>query len=116
MVAMIMAGSLDLSQGHVRAFIDRARIDCEHLNPADRACPRYFGALADTGDPSIRHCPACERPVYLVTTEDELFERAEQRQCMALILPAEIPESPYDAAEEDGGKPRMMLGRPSPGR
>lgn len=111
-----MVGSLDLSQGHVCAFIDRARIDCKHLVDLHRLCPRYFGELPATDNPSVRHCAACQEPVYLVITEDELRERTMQDQRVAVILPAEIPPSPYEAPVEDGGKPMIMLGRPLLGR
>lgn len=109
-----MSGIVDLSLPHIRPFIDRARIDCDKI--FDYECPRKWGALEDTGSGTVRHCLECRQQVYLVTTPAELTERAERGECIAVILPEEIPTSPYDVDVEDGGqerRPMMMLGRPA---
>lgn len=106
-----MPGDIDLSRAHVRAFVARARVDCDHV--LEYQCPRYWAELDATDDPAVRLCGQCREQVYLVTGEPELSRRAERGECVAVILPQEIPESAYFVLPEDGGyQTQMRLGRP----
>ncbi len=84
-----MARPDELSDPRLIPFIDRARIDCENM--FEYRCPLYWGELDATGDEGVRHCNQCEHDVYLVTSEAELEERAERGECVAIVLPEELP-------------------------
>jgi hypothetical protein len=47
-------------------------------------CPMAWDALADTGDPSIRHCDDCQRAVHLCQTPQEFVRAGEQGHCVAI--------------------------------
>lgn len=50
-------------------------------------CPKQWSALAETDDPDVRHCSACEEPVYLCRTDEETIARATAGQCVARSEP-----------------------------
>lgn len=47
-------------------------------------CPTAWHLLTPTASETIRRCPACERDVFLVTSEAELRDRAARGQCVAV--------------------------------
>ncbi|MEM9488333.1 MAG: hypothetical protein AAGC55_04255 [Myxococcota bacterium] len=90
-----MASQPDLSARWLQSFVARARVDCDQL--FDYRCPRYWGSLERVSD-TVRHCKHCDRPVYLVSDRDELQQRAERGECVAVIVADELP-SMYQANE-----------------
>lgn len=105
-----MAQDHELFDGWLQDFVARARIECDQL--FEYKCPMSWGNLAQTSDPSVRHCAECQKPVYLVTSEELLLERAERGECAAIVLLDELPER--DDQYED--RRPMMLGRVAPPR
>ncbi len=47
-------------------------------------CDKRWENLTTTENPRIRHCDACELPVYLCRTREELTRAIFARQCIAL--------------------------------
>ena len=47
-------------------------------------CPQVWENLADTGDPSIRHCGACQRSVHLCQSAEEFVTAGLQGHCVAI--------------------------------
>ena len=47
-------------------------------------CPESWTALPDSGDPCVRHCPACEKQVHLCQTPEEFIFAGEQGHCVAV--------------------------------
>jgi hypothetical protein len=47
-------------------------------------CPQVWENLPDTGDPSIRHCGACQRSVHLCQSAEEFFAAGLQGHCVAI--------------------------------
>lgn len=68
-----------------RSIVARAPITaCEAQTTLAVACPLHWDALAPTERPRVRHCGACARDVYYVTTLAEVRRRADAHQCVAL--------------------------------
>jgi hypothetical protein len=65
-------------------------------------CPQAWQALAESDNPTIRNCPACQKQVHLCTTPEEFIRAGQQGHCVA------IPDSvrPIHLAE-------CLVGRPS---
>ncbi len=49
-------------------------------------CPQQWSALEPTAAPQIRHCPACQRSVYLCTSDREFLTHAREGRCVAVPL------------------------------
>ena len=60
-------------------------------------CPKDWGELAATGDPNVRFCGACDKPVYYAASVDAARDRAANRECVALDLAAVRSERDLDA-------------------
>jgi len=58
--------------------------------------PKVWSALEETGSDGDRQCSACDRSVYLVTTDAELWAHAAQGHCVAV--------SAVDATRESVGR------------
>ena len=98
-----MAEPHELFEGWLEDFVARARIECDQL--FEYRCPLSWGNLARTADPTVRHCGECQQPVYLVTSEELLIERAERGQCAAIVL---LDELPGQDDETEDIRPMMM--------
>ncbi len=64
------------------AWNEQAVIECHFRF----TCPRLWSRLERTEAESIRHCPACDRDVYLVLTEESFRAHAAHRHCVAVPL------------------------------
>jgi hypothetical protein len=56
-------------------------------------CPQAWAALAETGDPGVRHCGACDRSVHLCPTPEAFVRAAEAGHCVAIpreVFPVEL--------------------------
>jgi uncharacterized protein (TIGR02996 family) len=57
------------------------------------ACPKCWDDMAPTGDPAVRHCDGCRKPVHLALTRAAARRLAEQDRCVAvdarLVRPTE---------------------------
>lgn len=106
---MSMAAKDSHLDHRLRRFVDRARVDCEHL--FEYRCPMYWGTLMRTDDREVRYCRECSHNVYLVTTESELAERARRGECVAIVTAAELP-TPAQAVHSEF--PPMAVGRVAP--
>jgi hypothetical protein len=71
--------------------------DCERM--LGLRCPRRWDSLGETEAPNVRHCPACDKHVYLCRTPADFVVHGEQGHCVA------IP---------DDLSPHLGLGEPSP--
>jgi len=71
--------------------------DCERLLKV--RCPWSWDALGETPDADVRHCPSCDRDVYLCRKPADFVAHGERGRCVA------IP---------DGLSPGLGLGEPSP--
>ena len=67
-------------------------------------CPKTWGQLCETDDPTIRFCFHCERDVLLVQTDADFRQYGEQGRCVA------VPIVPSD----NSGPSTMVLGRVGP--
>jgi uncharacterized protein (TIGR02996 family) len=47
-------------------------------------CPKDWGDLAPTGEPNVRYCDACAKPVYYAASIAEARDRAANRECVAI--------------------------------
>jgi len=100
----IMAREHELFAGWLQDFVNRARIECDQF--FEVRCPLAWGALEETEDPAVRRCDECKKPVYLVTSEAQLIERAERGECAAIVSFEELPDR--DDQLED--RPAPMMG------
>jgi uncharacterized protein (TIGR02996 family) len=70
-------------------------------------CPKDWGELEQTGNPNMRFCGACDKPVYYAASIDEARDHAANRECVALDLGAARSErdleAPYGRRCEDCG-------------
>jgi hypothetical protein len=49
-------------------------------------CPRRWAQLKVTGDPTVRHCAACEKKVHYCHTLEDAQSHARQGHCVAVRL------------------------------
>jgi uncharacterized protein (TIGR02996 family) len=64
---------------------DRSKV--ENCEAAFRfKCPKQWENLKVTGDPTVRHCDACEKKVYYCDTLPEAQSHARQGHCVAVQL------------------------------
>jgi len=54
-------------------------------------CPKRWDALQPTPHPGVRHCGACDRPVYLSADVEQALSHARQGRCVALLAPLALP-------------------------
>jgi len=54
-------------------------------------CPKRWDSLRPTQHPGVRHCGACDRPVYLGATVEQALTHARQGRCVALLAPLTLP-------------------------
>lgn len=71
--------------------------DCEEM--LKFRCPWGWESLAKTGDPDVRHCPACDKDVYRCQTPGDFVAHGERGRCVAV---------PQDLS------PTLSLGEPEP--
>ena len=48
-------------------------------------CPQQWGALQETANEKVRHCPACARDVHFCSTSTEMLDASIARQCIAIV-------------------------------
>lgn len=65
-------------------------------------CPKQWTDLAETDQPDVRHCNACNESVYFCRTDEETIARAIEGKCVARAEP------------DPGGLRPPVLGRVSP--
>ena len=63
-------------------------------------CPMLWRELAPTASADVRHCAACDRDVFLCTTDEEAVEHAKVGHCIAREV--QVQDRP----------PLMLLGMP----
>jgi uncharacterized protein (TIGR02996 family) len=94
-----------LEQVWVEVF-DRPKIENCQISPAFRfKCPKQWEALKVTGDPTVRHCDACDKNVHYCHTLEEAQSHARQGHCVAVRLgvlryPGDLDHATADAANE----------------
>ena len=65
-------------------------------------CPARWDGLGPTDQEAVRYCDVCQRKVFMCHTEDELRERIEQNECVAVQLPRfVVPMVGVPAREQD---------------
>lgn len=47
-------------------------------------CPQLWDRLEQTGVEGTRHCPECERDLYLALTEEDFRRHGEEGRCVAV--------------------------------
>lgn len=52
-------------------------------------CPRQWDELAETSEPSVRHCASCNREVFFCASDEETIAHARAGDCVA----REVPDS-----------------------
>jgi uncharacterized protein (TIGR02996 family) len=60
-------------------------------------CPKDWAELAPTGDPNVRFCGACDKPVFYAASVVDARDRAANRECVALDLGAARSERDLEA-------------------
>ncbi|HVF85638.1 MAG TPA: hypothetical protein VM821_06630 [Abditibacteriaceae bacterium] len=50
-------------------------------------CPKLWQNLDDTQEPDVKFCDACQREVFLCSSDEETMEHAEQGHCIARARP-----------------------------
>lgn len=59
---------------------EEARIGCRfHFK-----CPQLWSRLQPTPAESVRHCPECDRDVYLALTEEDFRIHSDEGHCIAV--------------------------------
>lgn len=64
-------------------------------------CPRVWDRLQPTAVQEVRHCPECERDVYLALTEEDLMRHRDKGRCVAVPMV-------LTAGETDDGPPMAV--------
>jgi hypothetical protein len=59
---------------------DEARISCEF----SFKCPKQWDRLQPTSLEGVRHCPECDRDVYLALSEEDFRRHADEGRCVAV--------------------------------
>lgn len=73
-----------------RAGVSRLPIiGCEPV--MEFKCPKRWEDLTPTDVATVRHCSACDKPVYFVSRLEDIEARARARQCVAFDTP--LPEA-----------------------
>ncbi|MEO8699273.1 MAG: TIGR02996 domain-containing protein [Kofleriaceae bacterium] len=64
-------------------------------------CTKRWEALERTDDDAVRHCSACEKPVYFVASVEEAEVRGRARECVAIdaAVPRTTALSKWDAVQ-----------------
>ncbi|MCH8041451.1 MAG: hypothetical protein IH977_14075 [Nitrospinae bacterium] len=71
------------------AWNEEARISCDF----SFQCPKTWEYLSPTDNAGIRHCPECNRDVYLALTEEVFRQHASEGLCVAVrVLQANASE------------------------
>jgi len=65
-----------------------ARPPIEGCVQFDFECPKEWGSLTPTGEAGVRHCGACDQPVYYCVDVPEARLHAKRGECVALDLAA----------------------------
>ncbi|MCB9679490.1 MAG: hypothetical protein H6737_30575 [Alphaproteobacteria bacterium] len=93
----------------LRARLARVPVeDCRPAVPLSFECPKRWEGMQPTDVPTVRHCQACEKPVYWVDTVDEAVQHARLGHCVAVApglerpAPAPAPPWPRDIAYPPG--------------
>jgi hypothetical protein len=74
---------------------EEARIGCRfHFK-----CPQLWSRLQPTPAESVRHCPECDRDVYLALTEEDFRRHSEDGWCIAVPVSRERGESQDEEGE-----------------
>lgn len=81
------------------AWNEEARISCAFAFK----CPKVWNRLQPTSEEGVRHCPACDRDVYLARTEEDFRRYADEGQCVAVRV---LAPDPSEEAE-----PSYVFGR-----
>ena len=58
-------------------------------------CHKKWEDLIYTDDEAIRHCPKCDKDVYLSRTVDEINKHIKMNVCMAIPLNEDESDEPY---------------------
>lgn len=74
-------------------------------------CPKTWESLQPTGNPTVRHCEACQKPVHLCTTDAAIMEHARKGDCVAWPQ-ADLGNFPDDCFTL--GRPEKPVPRPTP--
>lgn len=74
-------------------------------------CTKRWDALDRTDRDDVRHCTACDKPVYFCTTVDEAHQHGMRRECIAIdaSLVRGAALTAYDAATRPT-RPTMKMG------
>ena len=90
-----------------RAIVTRTPIEKCDPRFANR-CPRTWQSLVSTDHPSVRHCEACDRPVYFCVDLAAVRRRGQSGDCVAFCasLVRDHALHTYEHAPED----EMLLG------
>lgn len=62
------------------AWNEEARIRCEFRFK----CPQVWDRLRKTAVEGVRHCPECNRDVYLALTKEDVREHSDEGRCIAV--------------------------------
>jgi uncharacterized protein (TIGR02996 family) len=88
---------------------DRPKI--ENCAPAFKfQCPKQWESLTVTGDPTVRHCGACDKDVHYCHTLPDAQQHARQGHCVAIQLG--VPRHPDDLRPPPGDE--LTGERPDP--
>ncbi len=75
--------------GQPGAWNEEVRISCDF----SFQCPKRWERLSPTDHDGIRHCPECNRDVYLALTEEVFRQHASEGLCVAVrVLQTNVPE------------------------
>lgn len=55
-------------------------------------CNADWDAMGQSTNPTIRHCSACKKDVYQVSTKEELFDAIQLNRCVAIFDATNIPD------------------------
>ena len=86
---------------------EEARIGCRfHFK-----CPQLWSRLQPTPAESVRHCPECDRDVYLALTEEDFRRHSEDGWCIAVPVSRERGESQDERASMLSAWSRLLTDR-----
>jgi hypothetical protein len=74
---------------------EEARITCQFRFK----CPQFWDRLQPSAEEEVRHCPECQRDVYLALTEEDFRKHSDEGRCMAVPV---VRNSPQGDSDEPG--------------
>ncbi len=82
------------------AWNEEARIRCEFRFK----CPQVWDRLRTTAVEGVRHCPECNRDVYLALTEEDVRKYSDEGRCIAVPVLQKNPAG-------DTNEPSYLVGQ-----